>query len=109
MLLAMFDVLDEWFTDADFRGCIFLHACAEFPSPQDPIHQVAAKHYAVSEETIVAMARAAGARDPEAFAKEWMLLLQGAITHRMATGDDQAARTAKRVAERCLQEALASA
>jgi len=107
MLLAMFDVLDEWFTHENFRGCIFLHAAAEFPSPLDPIHRAAAKHYTVSEETVRRMAEAAGVSDPASFAKEWVLLLEGAITHRMATGHDEAARVAKRIAVRVLDDALA--
>ncbi|MHC5211681.1 MAG: TetR/AcrR family transcriptional regulator [Planctomycetota bacterium] len=106
MLLAMFDVLDEWFTHDDFRGCIFLHACAEFPSQKDPVHRAAAKHYAVSQQTVAQMAEAAGASDPQAFAREWAVLLQGAITQRMATGDDQAAQTAKRIAVRVLEAAV---
>jgi AcrR family transcriptional regulator len=106
MLLAMFDVHDEWFTHEDFKGCIFLHACAEFPSPTDPVHRAAAKHYAVSERTVTQMAAAAGVADPETFAKEWVVLLQGAITSRMATGDDHAARIAKGIAVRLLEAAL---
>lgn len=109
MLLAMFDVLDEWFTHEDFRGCIFLHACAEFPSPLDPIHRAAADHYAVSEETIAQMAKAAGAADPPTLAREWALLMEGAITHRMVAGDDQAARSARDIAERLLEAAIPSA
>jgi AcrR family transcriptional regulator len=106
MLLAMFDVLDEWFTHADFRGCIFLHACAEFPSRNDPIHQAAEDHYAVSRQTIEKMAAGAGVTDPMTFSGQWTVLLQGAITHRMATGDDHAARLAKRIAERVLEAAI---
>lgn len=106
MLLGMFDVLHEWFTHEDFRGCIFLHACAEFPSPTDPVHRAGARHYAVSEDTIAQVAAGAGIGDPERFAGEWALLLQGAITHRLVTGDDQAALRARRVAEKLLDEAL---
>lgn len=106
MLLAMFDVLDEWFTHEDFHGCIFLHACAEFPSPLDPIHRAAARHYAVSHETITKMAEAAGAADPEELARSWSLLLQGAITHRMVAHENRAARVAKALAERLLEDAL---
>jgi AcrR family transcriptional regulator len=105
MLLAMFDVLDEWFTHEDFRGCIFLHACAEFPSPNHPIHRAAANHYAVSEADVARMAAAAGVSNPEVLAKEWVLLLEGAITHRMATGFDQSARVAKGIATRLLDGA----
>src|SRR5437016_6266490 len=43
-LLAMFDVMDLWFNDPDFRGCMFLNTTIEFPSPHDPVHQAAAAH-----------------------------------------------------------------
>ncbi len=108
MLLAMFDVLDEWFTHEDFRGCIFLHACAEFPSPNHPVHRAAASHYAVSEGDVAKMASAAGVSHPETLAKEWVLLLEGAITHRMATGFDLSARVAKGIATRLLDAASGS-
>ena len=79
---------------------------AEFPDPNHPVHRAAAKHYAVSQQTVAQMAEAAGASDPQAFAREWAVLLQGAITQRMATGDDQAAQTAKRIAVRVLEAAV---
>src|SRR5437660_10412502 len=41
-LLAMLDVMDLWFNDPDFRGCMFLNTAAEFPNPRDPVHQAAA-------------------------------------------------------------------
>jgi AcrR family transcriptional regulator len=108
MLLAMFDVLDEWFTHEDFHGCIFLHAVAEFPSRHHPIHRAAANHYAISEENVCQMAAAAGIADPGALAKEWVLLLECAITHRMVSGFDHAARVAKRIATGILENALRS-
>src|SRR3954466_2292191 len=38
-LLAMFDVMDDWFNRPDFGGCIFINAAAEFVDPNDPVHQ----------------------------------------------------------------------
>ncbi|NJL30866.1 MAG: TetR/AcrR family transcriptional regulator [Phycisphaerales bacterium] len=35
-LLAVFDVMDQWFNDPAYRGCLFINACAEFPLPHDP-------------------------------------------------------------------------
>ncbi len=43
-LLAYFDVLNMWFNDAAFGGCMFINTAAEFPNPNDPIHQAAAAH-----------------------------------------------------------------
>src|SRR3954447_14946057 len=34
--LAMIDVMDTWFNDPEFKGCIFTNAAAEFPNPHDP-------------------------------------------------------------------------
>lgn len=105
MLLAMFDVLDEWFTHEDFAGCLFMHACSEFPDRRDPIHRAAAAHFAVSRENVAQMAKAVGISEPEAFAAQWVLLLEGAIIHRVISGDDHAARTAKSIAELLLERA----
>lgn len=107
MLLAMFDVLDEWFTGPEFVGCIFVHAAAEFPAQHHPVHRAAARHFAVNERTVAEMADAAGIADPEGFAARWAVLLEGAIAHRMISGDHAAARTAKEVAARELERALA--
>lgn len=108
MLLAMFDVLHEWFTGPQFRGCLFVHACAEFPSLQHQAHVAAARHYLTSQETVQKVAIAAGVRDPERFAKHWIVLIQGAVTHRMVVGDDDAAKTAKEIAAQVLDAALAA-
>ncbi len=106
MLIAMFDVLDEWFTGPKFRGCLFIHACAEFPSLQHQAHIAAAQHYLTSQATVEKIAVAANVRDPERFAKRWIVLIQGAVTHRMVAGDDDAAKTAKHIAELVLEAAL---
>ena len=43
-LLAVFDVLAEWFEQPDFAGCTFVAAAAEFHPAEDPIHAAAAEH-----------------------------------------------------------------
>lgn len=106
MLLAAFDVLDEWFTSTEYRGCLFILACAEFPSPDDPIHRVAARFHGFAEEEFARMAAAAGVDDPAALAREWVLLMQGATTNRMVGGDDGAARVARGLAEQVLARRL---
>jgi len=106
MLIAFFDVIDEHFNRPEFRGCLFINACAEFPSPHDPVHQTAAAHYTKTRDTIAQVARAAGADDPKALAGEWIILLEGAMTSRLATGDNNAAKVSRSIAERVLEERL---
>ncbi len=108
LLLAMFDVVDEWFNDPRYRGCLFLLASQEFPNPKDPIHKAAAKHYVASEASVRQMAEAAGVDDPDTFAQEWVVLLQGALTYRQVAGADGAARIARGLAEGLLERRLAS-
>lgn len=106
MLLAIFDVLDEWFTLDRYRGCVFILACAEFPDPRDPVHRVAARHFGVAEEEIAKMAAAAGADDPAALAREWVTLMQGATVDRLVRGDDLGAQVARSIAEAILARRL---
>ena len=101
-LLAMFDILDEWFNHPDFRGCLFLKACMAFPNRHDPIHKAAAAHYLVTARDVAGMATALGIQDAEQFAEEWILLIEGAVTFRAVTQDDRAAKIAKRMAEATL-------
>ena len=106
MLLAMFDVLDDWFNHPDYKGCIFIAACSEFPSPDNPIKCAASKHYADAGESIKKMATAIGISDAERFAEEWVMLLEGAITYRQVTDDNRAAQIARRTAAACLERYL---
>ena len=106
MLLAIFDVLDDWFRHEDFRGCIFINTCSEFPAPTSPIHRAAAQHKKNLLTKIIQMARGANVDDPEALASEWAILLDGAVTHRLVSGDDHIANTARRIAERVLNDRI---
>lgn len=98
-LLAVFDLLDDWFGQPDFRGCMFINAATEFPSPNDPIHRAAAAHGALLQAQLLRFAEAAGARDAEGLARQFMLLITGAISARHANGDANAAATARATAE----------
>jgi AcrR family transcriptional regulator len=102
LLLAHLDVMDEWFNHPEYRGCMFVLACAEYPVRTDPIHRRAAKTFAAAEEQACGLAKAAGVRDPEAFARTYMMLVEGALTRRLVGGDDGAARAAREVVERML-------
>jgi hypothetical protein len=102
----VFDVLHKWFTDPDFRGCQFINAAAEFPLPNDPVHQEAARHKLATQKLFRDTSQAAGAADPEELSAQLMLLFEGAITLRQVIGDDQASATARKVAELLVNQAI---
>lgn len=98
-LLAMFDVLHDWFNDPDYYGCQFLSACMAFPDPNDPIHKAAGAHYLTTADEIAGIAKSAGVTDSVGFAAQWLVLIEGAVAHRAITQDDNAARVAKATGE----------
>ena len=101
-LLAMFDVLDRWFTHPDFFGCQFINAAAEFPAPSDPVHQEAANHKLATRVFFRDTVRAAGIDDADMVGDQVMVLFEGAITLRQVIGDDQAAAKARTVVQQLL-------
>ncbi len=107
-LLAIFDVFSEWFETADFEGCTFINVLLEHPTPDDPIHAAGVAYLAGIRGFIEPLARAAGAADPEDFARKWHILMKGSIVA-AGEGDRDAGRRAKEVASLQLQLATHAA
>jgi AcrR family transcriptional regulator len=105
-ILAMFDILDEWFARDDYRGCMFMRAASEFPQENDPIHLKALEHGAMLMREVRGMARRAGAKDAEGLAKQVMLLLTGALSARPGAQAREAAVVARGAAEAVLARGL---
>ncbi|MCC8393767.1 TetR/AcrR family transcriptional regulator [Paraburkholderia sp. MMS20-SJTR3] len=107
-LLGMFDVLREWFASADFHGCAFLNAAGEIASADDPIRVVARKHKSRLLEFVraqcdaLAAEAALDARRAAPLARQWLVLLDGAIAVALVSGEADAARDAQAVAKSLL-------
>jgi AcrR family transcriptional regulator len=97
-LLALFDVLTEWFERSDFEGCAFLTTMLEINDRQHPVGRASVEHLANIREFLRELAAAAGIPDPDGFARQWHILMTGAI---MAAheGDAEAARRARELGE----------
>ncbi len=90
-LLAMFDVLGEWFAQPDFHSCMFIKASGEYPDADHPIHAQAAEHKRLIYTHIRDLAKQAGASHSEALARQLLLLKEGAIvTAHLGYTDDPA-------------------
>jgi AcrR family transcriptional regulator len=87
-LLGLFDVMDLWFNDPDFHGCMFTNAAAEFPNPHDPVHQAAAEYKRKIRDHWCGLAKAAGAdaTAAETFADCFAALVEGALILRQTQG-----------------------
>ena len=100
-LLAMFDVMDLWFNDPEFLGCMFMNTAAEFPNPHDPVHQAAAAYRRKARDHWRDLARAAGAsaEAAETFADCFAALIEGALVMRQTHGRNDAARVVRPAVE----------
>jgi AcrR family transcriptional regulator len=93
-LLCTIDLLDLWFNNPDFIGCMFINAAAEFPNPHDPVHQAAAayKRRTRDHRRDLALAAGADAQAAEAFADTFTALIEGILILRQTHGRNDAAR-----------------
>lgn len=101
-LLAIFDVLDEWFADEEFEACSFVNVLLEMRAGH-PAGRAAIAYLENIRSIVRQRALKAGLRDPDEFARSWHMLMTGSIVA-AAEGDRRAARRAK-VMGRALIEA----
>ena len=109
-LLALLDVMDLWFNDPDFHGCMFVNAAAEFPNPHDPVHEAAAafKHRVRDYRRDLAKAAGADATAAEIFADCYTALIEGAFVLRQTHGRNDAARAVRPAVEQLIAAYLPS-
>jgi AcrR family transcriptional regulator len=108
-LLAVFDVLDQWFRRRDFRGCAFINATVELASPHHPAGEAVMAHKTRCRQYFRALAEAADLEDPDAISDQWMLLTEGATITALVEGDRAAAHKAHAGAEAILRGTLPTA
>jgi AcrR family transcriptional regulator len=93
-LLAIFDVFGEWFEREDFEGCAFINVMLELPDRDSVVRDACVKHLANIRTFVAGLAAEAGIEDPDAFARQWHILMKGSIVS-AGEGDPLAARRAQ--------------
>jgi AcrR family transcriptional regulator len=93
-LLAIFDTFGEWFAIDGFEGCSFINVMLEVTDPGHPVRDAAVSHLAAIRAFLADLAQDAGVEDPDAFARQWHILMKGSIVA-AAEGDVQAAARAR--------------
>ena len=104
-LLTLFDAMHEWFTQAGFRGCMFIKASSEYQEADHPIHMHAAQHKRLLLDHIRGMVEKTGVRDASALARQIMLLAEGAIVAAHLSLAPEPAMDARAAAETLLDAA----
>jgi len=101
-LLALFDVLREWFGSPGFRGCAFINTSGETGDAQDPVRQVAKRHKQNLLDYVAELCQEHGAQHPQELAAQLLILIDGAITVALVMGDQRAADNAQCIARQLL-------
>jgi AcrR family transcriptional regulator len=101
-LLAIFDVLDEWFHRDDFEAGSFIKVLLEL-GPDHPAGGASVRHLEQLRVVVRRLAEEAGLRDTDSFARSWHILMEGSIVV-AAEGDAQAARRGKSMARQLIDQ-----
>lgn len=101
-LLAVFDVLEDWFGEASFRGCAFINTTVELASPGHPGHAASREHKRRIRSYLRDLAKAAKVKDPDALAGQLALLAEGAIVTALMEQSAEPARRARKAAAQLL-------
>lgn len=95
-LLAVFDVLGDWFLREDFEGCSFAKVLLEM-GPAHPLGRASISYLTKIRGHIQSAGEAAGLVRSEEFAYSLLVLMKGAILQAVE-GDLQAAKRAQQMA-----------
>ena len=95
-LMAIFEVFDHWFQQADYEGCAFINVLLE-SVPHSTVRAAAADHLAHIRGLIGEQARAAGLAEVERFCHTWHFLMKGCIVS-ANEGNREAAQQARAAA-----------
>jgi AcrR family transcriptional regulator len=105
-ILALFDLLENWFEKEDFFGCVFINAVAEHEKDSAWVKDVAGAYRDQIIERLRALVVESEARDPDIVTQKLGLIIEGAIITAMVTQNSKAAHIAKLAAEdvlRCME------
>jgi AcrR family transcriptional regulator len=101
-LLAVFDALREWFETPTFRGCAFINAYAELGSSHSAAAEIVASHKRSLTAYLAKLACREGVAEPDALARELLLLVDGAIVTASIQGNARAADDARQAAAKVI-------
>lgn len=101
-VLGLFDGLHAWVHEANFCGCSFVNAAAEFHHREHPIHRQAATFKNAFSTHLRASLESLGAKDAAQLASQLQFLFEGALSMAHVQGPGEQALQARAAAEMLL-------
>ncbi|MFF7729136.1 TetR/AcrR family transcriptional regulator [Streptomyces sp. NPDC008001] len=92
--LAVFDWLEQWFTEPGFRGCAFINAYGELGTGSPAVAAAVKDHKDEVLRYLQGLVRDAGVAEPAPLAEQLAVLADGAITTAAVAGTPAPARRA---------------
>ncbi|TWC76455.1 TetR family transcriptional regulator [Rhizobium sp. SJZ105] len=100
---TIFGWYERWFRSADFHGCLFAHALAEFGEPGHPVFKAVAAHKSSLKNRLSAILEAAMHEDQAAATSDAIfMLLEGATVMAQMGEGQKAIAHARRAASRLI-------
>jgi AcrR family transcriptional regulator len=106
-LLAIFAIAEEWFSQKDFFGCIFISAASEYSDRSSAIRQTSYEFKRLMRLFVRGLCTQLGVPNPDELADELSLLFEGATVTAQISGSPEAARVAGKMAKRLIADAMA--
>jgi AcrR family transcriptional regulator len=97
-VLAVFDVLEEWFKSDDYYGCPFHRAASDFPDVKHPTHKEVIRNKRELFALVQDLLSAAGLDDQPLIVHQLLLLMAGAEVMTNIDGDLKHLRYARQAA-----------
>ena len=97
-VLAVFDVLEEWFSSDDYFGCPFHRAASDYPDLKNPAHKEVIRNKRELAALVQELLSAAGLDDDPLIVHQLLLLMAGAEVMTNIDGDPKHLRHARQAA-----------
>lgn len=104
----LFDFIDEWVSNPNFRGMGFIKASAEFPSEQNAVHQLSSAQSRQFKQLISGLAIEAQIKDADSLSLQLSILFEGAIQAEQMKRGSSAMKYAKKAAKILIDDASSS-
>lgn len=105
-ILAIFDALEEWFSEPDFYGCPFIRGLSDFDETDDKeVTACVGQHFEKTGELILGFLKEAKIKNPESLVQPLLTLVAGAIVVSHATQSPASSKVNRVTADLILKNA----